>query len=116
MIRRVKVLSGSPRMRVLMRPRFDWGRTPPVVTQGSTHLRYVGPSHTLRLNSDAPLSYLLSETFFVVDRPMNFILGPDETLTSAASRTRPATSSRRPPATGAPGPARWRCRWSGRTR
>ena len=42
-------------------------------------------SHTLRLNSDAPLSYLLSETFFVVDRPMNFILGPDETLTSAAS-------------------------------
>ena len=48
LIRRVKVLSGSPRMRVLMRPRFDWGLHPPVVTQGSTHLRYVGPGQTLQ--------------------------------------------------------------------
>jgi GH15 family glucan-1,4-alpha-glucosidase len=80
LVRRVKVLSGSPRVRVLMRPRFDWGRNVPIVTQGSSHLRYVGPSQALRLNSDAPLSYLLSEAFFVVDRPMNFILGPDETL------------------------------------
>jgi GH15 family glucan-1,4-alpha-glucosidase len=87
LIRRVKILSGSPRMRVLMRPRFDWGLHPPAVTQGSTHLRYVGPSHTLRLNSNAPLSYMLSETFFVVDRPMDFILGPDETLTSGIGDT-----------------------------
>ena len=77
LVRRVKVLSGSPRIRVRMRPRFDWGRQVPAVTQGSTHIRYVGASQTLRLNSDAPLSYILSESFFVVDRPMNFILGPD---------------------------------------
>lgn len=87
LIRRVAVLSGSPRVRVLVRPRFDWGRCVPVVTQGSTHLRYLGPDHTLRLNTDAPLSYLLSETFFVVDRPMNFILGPDETLLSGIEDT-----------------------------
>jgi GH15 family glucan-1,4-alpha-glucosidase len=87
LIRRVRVLSGSPRVRVLIRPRFDWGRHVPLVTQGSSHLRYVGPSQTLRLNSDAPLSYLLSEAFFVVDRPMNFILGPDETLLSGIEDT-----------------------------
>jgi len=87
LIRRVKVLSGSPRVRVLMRPRFDWGRQVPVVTQGSTHIRYVGASQTLRLNSDAPLSYILSETCFVMDRPMNFILGPDETLLSGIEDT-----------------------------
>ncbi len=86
-IRRVKVLSGTPRMRVLLRPRFDWGRQLPVVTQGSTHIRYVGAPMTLRLNSDAPLSYVLSEHFFVIDRPMNFILGPDETLTSGIGDT-----------------------------
>jgi GH15 family glucan-1,4-alpha-glucosidase len=87
LIRRMKVLSGSPRVRMLIRPRFDWGRNVPVVTQGSTHLRYVGLDHTLRLNTDAPLSYLLSETFFVADRPMNFILGPDETLLSGIEDT-----------------------------
>ncbi len=87
LIRRVKVLAGSPRARVLLRPRFDWGRDVPTVTQGSTHLRFVGPSQTLRLNSDAPLSYLLSETCFVIDRPMNFVLGPDETLLTGIEDT-----------------------------
>ncbi|TWO69708.1 glycoside hydrolase family 15 protein [Caenimonas sedimenti] len=87
LVRRVKVLQGSPRMRVLLRPRFDWGRVKPVVTQGSTHIRYVGGGQTLRVNSDAPQSYLLAESFFVVDRPMNFILGPDETLATGIEET-----------------------------
>ncbi len=87
LVRRLTVLGGSPRLRVLLRPRFDWGRQMPQITQGSTHIRYVGPQSTLRLNSDAPLSYLLSESFFVVDRPMNFILGPDETLLTGIEDT-----------------------------
>jgi GH15 family glucan-1,4-alpha-glucosidase len=87
LIRRIKVLSGSPRMRVRVRPRFDWGRAQPVVTQGSTHIRYVGAGQTLRLNTDAPINYILEETSFVVDRPMNFILGPDETLLSGIEDT-----------------------------
>ena len=86
-VRRLIVLGGSPRLRVLLRPRFDWGRQSPQITQGSTHIRYVSPQSTLRLNSDAPLSYLLSESFFVVDRPMNFILGPDETLLTGIEDT-----------------------------
>jgi GH15 family glucan-1,4-alpha-glucosidase len=87
MIRRVRVLGGTPRMRVVLRPRFDWGRTKPGVTRGSTHIRYVGPAQTLRMNTDAPIDYILSETFFVVDRPLNFILGPDETLTGGIEDT-----------------------------
>jgi GH15 family glucan-1,4-alpha-glucosidase len=87
LIRRIKVLEGSPRMRMQVRPRFNWGRDRPLVTQGSSHIRYVGASQTLRLNSDAPLSYLLAETFFVADRPMNFVLGPDETLLSGIEDT-----------------------------
>ncbi|NNU44948.1 glycoside hydrolase family 15 protein [Ramlibacter montanisoli] len=87
MVRRVKVLSGSPRMRVLLRPRFDWGRAKPSVTQGSTHIRYVAGNSTVRINTDAPISYVLAETFFVVDRPMNFIMGPDETLSSGIEET-----------------------------
>ena len=58
-----------------------------MVTQGSTHIRYVGPERVLRLNTDAPISYVLSETCFVVDRPMNFILGPDETLLTGIEDT-----------------------------
>jgi GH15 family glucan-1,4-alpha-glucosidase len=87
LIRRVKVLGGTPRMRVVLRPRFDWGRDAPRVTRGSTHIRYVGPQQTLRVNTDAPIDYILSETFFVVDRSLNFIMGPDETLTGGIEDT-----------------------------
>ncbi|MBG9388803.1 glycoside hydrolase family 15 protein [Caenimonas aquaedulcis] len=87
LIRRVKVLSGTPRIRVMMRPRFDWGRQQPTLTQGSHHVRYVGGAQTLRLTSDAPLNYVLSETYFVADRQLNFILGPDETLMGGIEET-----------------------------
>jgi len=57
------------------------------VTQGSTHIRYLGGEQTLRVNCDAPISYVLAETFFVVDRDMNFIMGPDETLSTGIEET-----------------------------
>jgi hypothetical protein len=57
------------------------------VTQGSTHIRYVGADVTLRMNTDAPISHILSRAFFVVDRPMNFMLGVDETLSDGIEDT-----------------------------
>jgi GH15 family glucan-1,4-alpha-glucosidase len=81
-VRRLRPLAGQPRVIVRLRPRFDWGRTLPTMTRGSHHVRYVGPETTLRLTTDAPLAYVLDETPFLVDAPMDFILGPDETLDS----------------------------------
>lgn len=79
-VRRVRPIAGHPRIVVRLRPRFDWGRVPPTITQGSHHLRFVGPGTTLRLTTDAPLAYVLQETPFLVTEPVDFILGPDETL------------------------------------
>ncbi|GIX24610.1 MAG: glucoamylase [Caldimonas sp.] len=87
MVRRVRPLSGAPRLRVRLNPRFDWGRRAPTLTQGSNHLRFVGDALTLRLNTDAPLSYVLSQQPFVVSREYNFLLGPDETLAEGIGDT-----------------------------
>lgn len=87
LIRRVRVLAGSPRGCIRLRPRFDYGRRVPDITQGSHHIRYVSGPHILRLTTDAPLAYLLGETMFVFDRPMDFILGPDETLATGIEET-----------------------------
>ncbi|MBX3660473.1 MAG: glycoside hydrolase family 15 protein [Ramlibacter sp.] len=87
LVRRVKALTGTPRLRVRLKPRFEWGRQAPELTQGSHHIRYVGTRQTLRLTTDAPLNYLLDNTLFVVDRQMNFILGPDETLNGGIEDT-----------------------------
>lgn len=87
LMRRVRPIAGAPRITVRLRPRFDWGREAPEVTQGSHHVRFSGSQQTLRLTSDVPLSYLLSETPFLADRPIHFILGPDETLAGGVAET-----------------------------
>lgn len=78
-VRRVRPLSGRPRVTFRLKPRFDWGATKPAVTHGSNHIRYVGSGLVVRLTTNAPVSYLLAETPFVVDEPISFLLGPDET-------------------------------------
>ena len=80
LIRRIRPISGAPRVRVTVAPRFDWGRIKPEITRGSSHVRYVGDGTTLRMTTDAPLTYVLSRTPFLLTRDLNFILGPDETL------------------------------------
>ena len=87
LVRRVKPISGAPRIRVMLDVRFDWGRRQPLVTQGSNHLRFVGDALTLRLNTDASLSHIMSGQPFVLTREHNFLLGADESLTEGIADT-----------------------------
>jgi GH15 family glucan-1,4-alpha-glucosidase len=87
LVRRVRNLHGAPRIRILLDIRFDWGRRQPLITQGSNHLRFVGDALTLRLNTDAPLSHLLSRQPFVLTREHNFLLGADESLADGIADT-----------------------------
>lgn len=80
LVRQVRPLSGTPRIRLRIKPSFEYGTTPPVLTHGSNHIRYVGPHFTMRLTTDAPVDYVLAETAFNLHEPLNFVLGPDETL------------------------------------
>jgi hypothetical protein len=43
LVRRLRPLSGHPRVRITVKPRGDWGATPPGLTRGSHHLRYLLP-------------------------------------------------------------------------
>ncbi|MBW8828241.1 MAG: glycoside hydrolase family 15 protein [Burkholderiales bacterium] len=79
-VRRVRPLLGHPRVRFVIRPRGDWGSIKPAITRGSNHLRFVMPGTTLRLYTNAPLTYVLYETCFSLQTPLSFLLGPDETL------------------------------------
>jgi len=87
LVRRVIPISGRPRVRVRLLPRFNYGEVAPEITYGSNHIRYVGPDFTLRLTTDAAIDLLLNETQFNLDDPLNLILGPDETLTGSVADT-----------------------------
>ena len=82
-VRMVRPLSGSPRIRVRLRPTRDWGDTAVATTAGSHHIRYVVGDGAVRLSTDAPVGYIQEERAFRVERPLHFFLGPDESFSTA---------------------------------
>ncbi|MGE4280938.1 MAG: glycoside hydrolase family 15 protein [Magnetospirillum sp.] len=86
-VRRILPLKGRPRLRIRLRPRFGNGALMPQITRGSNHVRYVSADQTLRLTTNAPISYVIEERSFVLDRPVDMILGADESLQAGIEST-----------------------------
>ncbi len=87
MVRHIQPLNGTPRIRIRLRPTFDYGAHRPEVTRGSNHIRYVVPGSTLRLTTDAPPSFIAEEVVFVCENPITLLLGSDESLTASVQQT-----------------------------
>jgi GH15 family glucan-1,4-alpha-glucosidase len=79
-LRLLRAFGETPRIRIRLRPVFDYGAHAPAITRGSNHIRYVGSDTGLRLTTNAPLTYILDETPFIVERQLVLMLGPDESL------------------------------------
>ncbi len=87
LVRRIAPIAGSPRIRLLVRPMFDWGRTLAPVARGSSHLRFEHPPLPLRLTTDAPLTYVAESTWFTLEQPVHLLFGPDESLAGGIGNT-----------------------------
>jgi len=87
LVRRIRPIAGTPRISVHVRPTFAYGTVRPQITRGSNHVRYIGPETTLRLTTDAPIDYVIDETRFNLTAPLDFVFGPDETLSGSVSDT-----------------------------
>jgi len=85
LVRRLRPLAGTPRIRVRLRPLAEYGSVKPEITWGSNHIRYIIPEFTLRMTSDIPVRLVRDALPFVLDRDAHFVLGPDETLTQSVS-------------------------------
>ncbi len=79
-IRCIRPLSGSPTVRIRLRPAVDYGDKRPEVTYGSNHIRFVGAEFTQRLTTNASLTAILEERAIVLEEPLSLILGADETI------------------------------------
>ncbi|MCB1970858.1 MAG: glycoside hydrolase family 15 protein, partial [Geminicoccaceae bacterium] len=86
-VRMVCPLGEAPRIRVRLAPHFNYGGTKPDVTRGSNHLRFVDDTQSLRLTTDAPLTYITDGDAFRLDSPIVLMLGPDESLRGALRDT-----------------------------
>lgn len=83
----IEPVIGAPKLRVRLRPRFNYGGTEPGVTRGGNHIRFTSTDLSLRLSTDAPLTYIQKETEFMLDKKYTFVFGPDEPLRSNIEST-----------------------------
>jgi GH15 family glucan-1,4-alpha-glucosidase len=80
LMRQIRPLAGSPRIRVRIRPLCEYGARRPALTWGSNHVRYVMPEMDMRVTTDFSITAILEETPVVLREPASLVLGPDETL------------------------------------
>jgi GH15 family glucan-1,4-alpha-glucosidase len=81
--RRIEPVAGLPRIRIRVRPTFNYGGPCTGQAMGSNHIRFAGGIDTLRLTTDAALSYIRHETSFALIKPVTLIIGPDEPFEAA---------------------------------
>ncbi|MEH6409452.1 MAG: glycoside hydrolase family 15 protein [Hyphomonas sp.] len=80
-VRRFHVISGTPRVRITLTPQTDWGARQLPSVRGVNHIRFTDGELAFRVTTDAPVSYVLSGTSFLLEHDVSFILGADESLT-----------------------------------
>jgi len=83
LIRQVQRLQGTPRIRLRIRPTYDYGREQCDLTYGSHHIRYVSPNWVLRLTTDASITSIVQELPFFLEDRLTLIFSPDETIPEA---------------------------------
>jgi GH15 family glucan-1,4-alpha-glucosidase len=85
--RRIEPVAGLPRITIRVRPTFNYGQPFTSRALGSNHIRYSGGIESLRLTTDAPLSYIAQEASFALIKPVTLILGPDEPFEAGVELT-----------------------------
>jgi GH15 family glucan-1,4-alpha-glucosidase len=85
--RRIEPVAGLPRIRIRVRPTFNYGQPYASRALGSNHIRFSGGVDSVRLTTDAPLSYIAHEAPFALIEPVTLIIGPDEPFEAAVDMT-----------------------------
>jgi len=80
LMRLIQPMGGRPRIRLRVRPLFNYGAEQPQCSVGSHHVSYGGEGGHVRVTTDASVSALMEDQTFTLDRPITLMLGPDETV------------------------------------
>ena len=82
-IRIVRPVSGSPRIRVKLRPATSWNADTVPITYGSNHIRMVLSYMAMRVSTNAPIGLIAQESWFRLESDIHFFMGPDEGFSDA---------------------------------
>ena len=79
-VRKLEVLEGTPHVKVVCKPRSNYGEVTPDVVVGSNHLQYLHFDMHVRLTTDVSLSNIVEEQPFVLDRSRYLVFTYGEPL------------------------------------
>jgi GH15 family glucan-1,4-alpha-glucosidase len=80
LMRLIQPMGGRPRIRLRVKPLFNYGAEQPQCSVGSHHVSYGGEGGHVRVTTDASVAALMEDQTFTLDRPITLMLGPDETV------------------------------------
>ena len=83
LVRIVRRIAGRPRVIVRARLATEHGRRPAERVVGTHHVRFLQLHGAIRLTTDAPITQVVEERAFFVDRSVTLLFGADETLEGA---------------------------------
>ena len=86
-VRIIEPVSGLPRITIRVRPASNYGVPMAGRSLGSNHIRYSAGDTSIRVTTDAPLSYIDREAAFVLTRPVHLAIGADEPFIGAIAQT-----------------------------
>ncbi len=74
LIRKIELLEGMPRIKVICKPVYDYGSVDLQHSRGSNHVEYRGSGDSVRLTTNIPISYILEGHYFILNEPRYLLL------------------------------------------
>lgn len=73
-IRKIELIDGSPRIKLVCRPVYDYGQKNLIKQRGSSHIEYSGLEEKVRLTTNIPINYIIDEQFTVLSETKYLVL------------------------------------------
>jgi len=87
LIRKIELLEGNPHIKIKCKPVYDYGKKELETVRGSNHLEYLGCGEKVRLTTNATISYILEDKYFVLKDTQYLILSYGAPLEDAIETT-----------------------------
>ena len=87
MIRKIEPISGNPQIKIKCSPVYDYGKKKLTAVRSSNHIEYFGCDERIRLTTNAPISYILEDQYFILKETKYVVLTCGEPLEAAVETT-----------------------------
>lgn len=87
LIRKIEPLEGNPHIKIKCEPVYDYGKEQLNAIRGSNHIEYEGCGERLRLTTDANISYIVEDQYFILKETKYAVLTYGEPLEAPVEST-----------------------------